>query len=288
MPDYIVQKPVDFTKLTAKALKSLPAQFDLTPKYDGCCCVLLFDGSGTFIGALSATGEDVLSMQHVGAFIQKYWPVRMLRQRAIVGEAWKPDTDFPTINGKFRRRSIQADLVFAPFDIVAWTPADEAPVLSDPRPYINRIDPLAEVVYGDCVLGVPHALGSLEAGDKWARELKAQGGYDGAIARNQFSPYLPGRAKSEVIKLKPVLELDLKVTALASQPGEKTGRDVFTIEVEYRGVATWVGSGMPHKPEELPVVGQIVAVEAMGLTPDGKLREPRFKGVRHDKLEADT
>jgi ATP-dependent DNA ligase len=289
LADYIVQKPVDFTKLTAKAKKSLPAMFDITPKYDGCCAAVLFNGQGKFIGAFSATGEDVLSLGHVGAFIEQRWPVKTLRNIAVLGEAWHPDWDFPTINGTFRRRSIQAALRFAPFDLVAWEPGDLHPLLGDDRPYRERVAGFEGTIFGDCVVGVPHYLGDLDAGNKLAREFKAKGGYDGAIARDPAAPYLPGRCKQEVIKLKPVLELDLRVVSHAVQPGEKTGRAVVTLCVDYRGIETWVGSGVPHDLDIREVrPGTIVAIEAMGLTPDGKLREPRFKGVRHDKLEPDT
>lgn len=35
------------------------------------------------------------------------------------------------------------------------------------------------------------------------------------------------------------------------------------------------------------MIGLIVEIEGMGFTADGLIREPRFNGVRHDKLEAD-
>jgi ATP-dependent DNA ligase len=53
-------------------------------------------------------------------------------------------------------------------------------------------------------------------------------------------------------------------------------------------VRSWVGSGVPHNIDVSELApGAIVEVEAMGLTPDGKLREPRFKGIRYDKAGAD-
>ena len=35
------------------------------------------------------------------------------------------------------------------------------------------------------------------------------------------------------------------------------------------------------------IIGKIVEVECIGITEDGSLREPRIKGVRHDKLQPD-
>ena len=35
------------------------------------------------------------------------------------------------------------------------------------------------------------------------------------------------------------------------------------------------------------IIGKIVEVECLGVTEDGSLREPRIKGVRHDKIKPD-
>jgi hypothetical protein len=289
MAEYIVQKPIDRTKLTAKATAALPAVFDITPKFDGCCVVFLFGQLGQYVGAFSATGERVVSMEHVGRYIEDNWHILAKRNKAVVGEAWLQAADFPTISGTFRRQSPQPELQFAPFDMVGWTAStfDKPPALYDERPYADRIEPLLEQPHGGPLVPVPHHRGDLAYGDKLARELKAKGGYDGAIARDADAPYTVGRSKGDVIKLKPVLELDLRVVELTETVGEKTGRAVYTCTVEYRGVHSEVGSGMPHKFEELPKLGDIVAIEAMGVHPSGLLREPRFKGVRHDKIETD-
>ena len=221
-------------------------------------------------------------------WVERFWPVQERRQQALIGEAWMPDADFPTINGTFRRKRTQAQLRFALFDRSNWQPGEEVPQLGDERTYYQRMNGLDEVLYSEeYVIPVPHFNGDLDEANKLAAEWKAKGGFDGAIARDPHQPYVVGRCKHEVIKLKPVLSLDLRVTERHITYGEKTGREVYTITVAYRGVATDVGSGMPHSREELPQIGAIVEVECMGLTPDGKLREPRFKGIRYDKTEAD-
>jgi DNA ligase-1 len=47
----------------------------------------------------------------------------------------------------------------------------------------------------------------------------------------------------------------------------------------------WVGA--VHGTDASPC-GKIVEVECMGITPDGRLREPRFKGIRYDKAGTDA
>src|SRR5690606_17449379 len=92
----------------------------------------------------------------------------------------------------------------------------------------------------------------------------------------------------ELIKVKPTLALDLRCVNYGIETGEKTGRKVVTLVVHYRGVETTVGSGVPHDLDPYTVAGKIIEVECLGVTEDGKLREPRFKGVRFDKLEPDA
>jgi hypothetical protein len=56
--------------------------------------------------------------------------------------------------------------------------------------------------------------------------------------------------------------------------------------VTYRGVTTTVGSGVPHNRDDFSI-HDIVQIDSMGLTEDGKLREPRFICVRKDKVNPD-
>ena len=122
-----------------------------------------------------------------------------------------------------------------------------------------------------------------------AAKLKATGKYDGAILRDPNAGYKIGLVKNgEIVKVKPVLSLDLVVTDVFTEPGAKTGRPVYSIEVIYKGVKSKVGSGVPHKREDVPDIGQIAEVECMDITAEGKLREPRFKGIRFDKEQADV
>ena len=149
-----------------------------------------------------------------------------------------PGADFPTINGAFRRKREQPQLKFAPFDAVEYDFEGlfNIPVLADDRPYIERAELLMKLPYGDGLVKVPHTLGGLDAAETLAASYKDLGGYDGTIVRDPYAPYVVGRSKAEVIKVKPVLSLDLLCTNVMIGAGEKTGRGVLTLEVEYRGV----------------------------------------------------
>lgn len=90
----------------------------------------------------------------------------------------------------------------------------------------------------------------------------------------------------EMLKLKPVLTFDLRVTGLLPGRGRNTGKlGAFTTS------AGNVGTGLTDIDRvhlnNVELIGTIIEVEAMGLTPGGKLRHPRFKRLRFDKDEAD-
>lgn len=296
MAEVRILKAVEFDKLASAVKKKYgsvqglrDAGWWLQRKYDGCFGMAVISGKGHH-RMLSRTGEDYsVSCRHIleqlaeTAGNQSYgWD-----DFVVLGEVWHPDLGFHTISGRFRQqREVAAELQFACNDMLP-------PDLSSEHPYEERFDMLEDLL---AFCTIPGALFAVDTdrhvcGDpvQVARQLVALGGYDGAILRDPEAGYSIGLAKAgQIVKVKPNISLDLRVVGLTEAVGERTGRAVYTITVEYRGVWTEVGSGMPHVlPPEL-VCGAIVEVEAMGLTEDGKLREPRFKGVRFDKEEPDA
>lgn len=290
-----ILKAVEFEKCSAKFKKQLGdvnrlwvLGWQLQAKYDGCFGMAVIRAAGGS-QMLSRTGEDyTASCGHI---------LEELREAAqeqsggwddfvVLGEVWHPTWKFPAIGGKFRKRAPCPELVFKANDLLP-------PELVTDLPYAQRLADLRtllpEIPGGSCVVTVAEVLGHSE--DKTATgeaaRLVALGGYDGAILRDLRAPYTIGLAREgQIVKVKPTLSLDLRVKLIASGLGNKTGRVVYTLLVEYRGVESSVGSGVPHILDF--EVGDIVEVEFLGFTADGKLREPRFKGVRFDKQEPDT
>lgn len=296
MSDIRILKAVEFDKLSSATKKRYgsvqglrDAGWWLQRKYDGCFGMAVISATGEH-RMLSRTGEDYTkSCQHIldelAACANEQsggWD-----DFVVLGEVWAPSMLFKDISGRFRQqREVANELVFACNDLLA-------PDLETHRCYENRFADLVDLIQASApALFVVDTIAKREIEpdpDVAARRWVALGGYDGAILRDPGAPYTIGLARlGEIVKVKPTLELDLLVTERRVSYGEKTGREVYTLTVAYRGVATDVGSGMPHSREELPQIGDIVTIEAMGLTPDGKLREPRFKGIRHDKEEPDA
>lgn len=287
-----ILKAVEFSKLSAKfkkQYKNEQALYDagwwLQPKYDGCYAEFHIDARpGTTTGtANTRTGEPILSCQHIIDDLITRTPKGTAC--VYVGELWcnKDNVRFPEISGWVRRHYAAPDLTLVCFDLLP--PGLETTELYKFR-FIHlqeRIDmPSAAVSYAYVINR--NVLDPIVA----AAKLKASGKYDGAILRDPAAGYKVGLVKNgEIVKVKPVLSLDLEVVAVYTEQGEKTGRDVYSIAVVYKGVMSKVGSGMPHMRSHVPDIGQIAEIECMGLTEDGKLREPRFKGIRHDKEQAD-
>ncbi len=285
---YIILKATEFDKQAAawrkgKRLADLTHTHIAQRKYDGCNLIVNTETQQ----ALSRTGERVRSVQHIIDQAVSLFG----RDAVLLGEAWIPGTPFPAISGKFRQHDPATDLVFVVFDLLP------APAFSRGTEYryADRLSALQHMLFR-----AQHAYPNLMLAESYtpgtygndpvalAQQWVARGGYDGLILRDPLAGWRPEPSKyGELIKVKPTQSLDLRVVATHTAKGDKTGREVLTLAVEYRGVVTHVGSGVPHSLTGDEAQGKIIEVEFMGLTEDGKLREPRFKGIRDDKLEAD-
>lgn len=283
----LIQKAVEWDKLSAKFKKEWGSIDNLDrsrwlhqPKYDG--CHVIFDTRDMVV--FSRTREIVRSMDHVLE--------QLPRGYVIQGEAYQYDTKFPEISGAFRRHSPQPQLLLMAYDM---HDPDRFCAGRNDRPYSERLCDLAELLTpSDTVRFVDaeaiRGRSPLEMANSLASSVRDA--YDGVILRDMQSTWTTGPAREgQIIKVKPCVSLDLRVVGWSSAPGAKTGREVVTFTVEYRGVRTDVGSGVPHSitPDNAQTyVGAIVEVECMAVNPNNTLREPRFKGVRFDKEEPDT
>lgn len=294
MSDYLIMKAVEHDKLPVKFKKRFPSVASLAAagwwtqkKYDGCMGIAMMSQTDK-CRMLSRTGEVYTpSCQHILDEIaeaateqSESWD-----DFIVIGEVWQPITEakFPAISGKFRRRAASPELRFVANDLLG-------PGMDTSTPYRLRFADLCELLPQMDSANVNVAETYHTESDPAARALEWQGagGYDGAILRDPDSGYTIGTVKAgEIVKVKPVMSLDLAVTAICTTTGEKTGRAVHTITVMYKGVQTTVGSGVPHELTGFHKFGTIVEIECLGITADGKLREPRFKGVRFDKTQPD-
>lgn len=279
--EYIIQKAVEIAKVKKKlqlTVEEYSARYWAFRKYDGCCAILM-DGK-TF----SRTGEEYRCLDQVARFLQGQHP-----SYVFIGEAWWPGKDqFNLISGAFRRLQENDELLFMIHDII---PREDFDAGYCPEAFSDRMAEFGHLdgMFGDRIQLVKGWGAGLygNAQDK-CNELVDEGGYDGLVLRDPNGIWSVGSGTTgEIIKIKRKLSFDLRVLEVNTVKGEKTGRDVYKLVVEFQGKRLGVGSGLPHDLADVPAVGNIVEVEAMDYSSDGLLREPRYKGIRFDKLTAD-
>jgi DNA ligase-1 len=277
----------------------LEANYIAQPKYDGCNLTVIIYLDGNVL-AFSRTGEEVKSVDHIKMALAA---MPGIRPGAYLGEAWAPDLEFNEISGLFRRQAtteetcrlqmaifdyvdledyLGGDCV-VPYDIrVAWLPenTDLGIVKQGHAPVwlAGSFGKLAETLPGNTAQHV-------------CNKLVESGGYDGLILRDPNGGWRKGSngTTGEIIKIKRVLSFDLRCVGWDEGKGRNAGR-MGNIVCAFEGKYLNVGTGFTDSQREDPdqFVDQIVEIEAMDYSSDGLLREPRFKGIRHDKLEADA
>jgi DNA ligase-1 len=312
MAEYLIMKAVEFDKLPAKFKKAHPFEellnegYWLQKKYDGCMGIATIRPEFELCTMQSRTGEDYTAS--TGHLLRELFDTMQAHEGEgfmpviFIGEVWQPigEARFPAISGKFRRQYPSPELRFVVNDMLPLGFNTDLPYKAR---YMNLVEYLgqeaaATVWKVEVAKTYPSWLGSpVRAALTWQRE----GGFDGGILRNPEAGYTVGTVKQgEIIKLKPVDSLDLKVVRVEAGEGKHAGR-AGALVVEYNGVETGVGTGLSDDERvdwwaawlstgwqrTTPGAGTIVEVEFLGFTEDGKLREPRFKGIRHDKLGTD-
>ncbi|WP_334166786.1 hypothetical protein [Achromobacter mucicolens] len=314
MSDYLIQKAVEFAAvkvgvrkhLGVTSVDELADSYMAQRKHDGCNAIALVYPNGCD-KILSRTGELVRSCQHV---------LTALRQRlahllaagqafAVLGEVWQPGTPQSTISGDFRRHGPAPELQFVVFDIMA---ADSFTAGACSTPFEERFRRAATLFRGahpkDTVqLCATYNPGTYGLPQRMADELCKASGYDGLILRDPSAGWVAGSGTTgEIIKVKPVMTLDLRVTGVEEGKGKYAGTLGALVckgpkgPVKVSGMsdaqrdAWWKAAlTVPYGSQALDdyMPGRIIEVQCLGITPAGSLREPRFKGVRYDKENAD-
>jgi len=299
MAKYCIQKATEFSAQSAAykrehSLTSIARTHIAQRKYDGCHLVVRV-GTDGHTEAFSRTSEEVKSCEHIEEAVKAIFGTGWV----VFGEAWAPNTSFPTISGLYRRHAPSPALMFVPYDLV---PSGSFAIGVHDVPYLVRMRYLfsklraaaqAEDWRYACVMEPEYYNpGSYGNPEQLAVQLCKQGGYDGLILRDPDAHWHKDVAKNgELIKVKPVLSLDLLIVGgKAVQQATKLGGQ---LTVTYSGVESDVGSGLTQDmctalmDNPAKYNGRCAEVECLGITADGKLREPRFKGFRFDKVKPD-
>lgn len=307
MAEYIVHRAVNLDKVLKKRREVLsqPGYLDQNylgqAKYDGCSVIFVLTVAGLDDKVLSRTGERVRSLEHMLPAMHRLFADQVMEHGgvAVLGEAWTKGESFATLSGLFRQHAPAPQLGVKVFDVlnaIEW-----ANGLSI-TPYIERLARVLRPQYRadlDWVSAaethfVPRTTGRGDTWQDWCNHLVDKGGYDGCILRDPNGGWKRGSGTTgEIIKLKRVLSFDLRVIGWMEGKGKHAGR-VGNLIVQFNDTTgLGVGTGFTDKQRQEwfdnpdLIMGQIVEIEAMDFSEDGLLREPRFKGIRFDKLETD-
>lgn len=310
--DYIASKLVELGKLAKKTGLGkffaaggmneearwawLAKNYDAYEKYDGCCAVITLFKPGAApenYVAQSRTGEAFTTAGpqcgQMWKDLRDYGVFDCLGSMVVIAEAWWPGKgQFNEISGSFRRTHGHEPRFHLKVTDVFTLEEYKSGKTSVPQRV--RMGRLGDVQPSSSwSLAVRYKRGSYGDPRDLCKRLVARGGYDGAVLVDPLAGWVLDFGKNgEKLKVKQKLSFDLRVTEVKTGVGEKTGRPVYTLVVSFNGKPLGVGSGVPHDLCNVPKVGDIVEVEAMEYSADGLLREPRFKGIRHDKLEPDA
>ncbi|NUX98773.1 ATP-dependent DNA ligase [Paraburkholderia youngii] len=307
MARYLVHKAVEFSSLSAACKKRIGAQsisdlagkYDLQYKYDGCNTIVKLLNLQHF-EIYSRTGERVKSMDHVGLRLLNLFRSALQRghQFAVLGEAWARGVPQRRASGWFRKHEPVPQLQLAVFDLIDLGDFEAGVSL---HPFERRYETLSVHTRGfnesDTVFLCPlfHA-GTYGDPMEVADKLCAEGdkrAFDGAILRDPKAVWKAGSgADGAIIKAKPRLTFDLKIVGVEEGEGKYKGTTGKVVLQFADGTEVKAAGGTDLERRDMwdntaQYAGRIGEVACLERLPSGELREPVFKGVRHDKVDAD-
>lgn len=293
LPDrkYLTHKPQEQRNLSLKANSNIDlgdGKWVFQSKHDGCQIVILVGVN--VVRIFSREGKEAKSLPHIA----EHFRVTSAPNMVYFGEVWHSDQEFKDISGKFRRQAPQYDLEAWLFDSVTL---QEFRAGISERPYCRRLQALGHVLNATAgVYPVVQGFTAEEVVDKVQGirdNLCIKFGLDGLMAKHVDGPWRAGIDNDGYqLKLKDVLSVDLEVVDLIEGEGKFAGM-TGALQVKWKNTIATVSGGKLTNEERIfwwahraQVKGKFVEVHALGTTPDGKLREPRFQRFREDKTEA--
>jgi len=199
--------------------------------------------------------------------------------------------DFPTLNGLLNRKKepcynaylrvhdFRVGVSLTPFNIRFRQAAQAVDIMN-----------LDEVVMAPIIKTVTLGLDAEQTLLDVARSIWKEGG-EGIIIKNAKGKYIFGARNSDIMKIKQEITKDLLVIGMDEGKGKYSGTLGRLVCKSTKGEI--VVSGMTDKQRDdwwtgrETIIGKVIEVKAMLELPDGMLREPRFKAVRHDKTQED-
>lgn len=251
----------------------------------------------------SSSEETMISMQ--GTTAMQEAELR-LPDGVYIGELWNPELPQKDISG-ISRKKVPGRGERLEFHMHDYIPIDDYTKGETSITYCVRRAAVIEAVfpaehnhvYRRLRVIPQHKVDSEEEFIDFEEHLPK--GSEGAIFKPDFALWEKGNRGINVIRIKRTMTFDLLVTGVSEVERTEKGGLTGGIIVGWKKFAKPEGEyeaqlirGMSHAELEAwaenpsSIVGKIVEVRAMNITPLGYLREPVFKVVREDKQKPDV
>lgn len=299
---YLVHKPIAADKVLRSHAElvtpeRLTGVYLCQPKYDGVSLIVKVNAlSVDAVEIFTRTGEPITSCEHIADCIIKFPGIL---PGVYFGEAWARGLKQSKINGLVMRHAASPDVQFVVFDYLTL---DEWDAGASDLGYTARVNRMPEPFFridvrSDTPVWPAVCEGTLDdyglTPQQAANQYVALGGYDGIILRDPVGKWerYDGR-RGEIIKVKPGIDLTLRVIGYEEGKGKHAGR-IGALIVSLNGKRQGAGTGLKDSERSIAEfeerwLNKLVELSAMGYTEDGMLREPVLKGVRTDVLEPDA
>ena len=282
--NYPVQKALHYNEAKAKKNFQL-GTYAIMPKIDGWYFYIDFI-AGKWGKLTSRAGREIPSVAHLNDLIEK--AITPIGDFRLIFEGTIPNMQFHELNGVFNRKEeLAKDAVLHLHDAFYL---EEANVEFSIRyELVKSIYNQLALVLTDKVQLVPVlAISSQEDVFYYHFNKVTSSGGEGIILKNYNSGYFFGKRNAHLMKIKEEVTKDLAVVGMSGGDGKYEGT-LGALIVQSRDGTKHTVSGMTDEQrtswwnDRSLIIGKVVEIKAMKELPDGSLREPRFKCIRHDK-----
>lgn len=282
--NYPVQKALHYNEAKAKKNFEL-GTYAIMEKLDGWFVYIDYiDGEW---GKLKSRAErEIPSIAYLNEKIEKaLHPTQDLR---LIFEATIPDMQFHELNGVLNRKYEDAENVVLNLHDIIYLQKPEMP-FRDRYMFLESVYDDLYTVLQDKVQLIPIlAISSQEDVFYYHFNQVTSSGGEGIILKNYNSGYFFGKRNAHLMKIKEEVAKDLAVVGMVEGEGKYAGT-LGALIVQSRDGTKHQVSGMTDAQRDewwsstRSIIGKVVEIKAMKELPDGSLREPRFKCIRHDK-----